>query len=151
MISGNKTSSNKNKLFSINRQIYENTKSKSKLNIQQNSKTKELNHIFITPTKLQKYSELYSKHQSHSKSSTKLNTNNTNKTKSIIQPSFSVYYLGNINSSRKYPSSISNFNNSILYPKTPNKKSRNIHQKFQKNATLDKGINLNKLYPNMLS
>ena len=151
MISGQKTSFNRNKLFSINRQIYEKISSKSKLNIQQSSNTKDLNHIFITPTKLQKYTELYSRFKSYSKVSTKLNTNNINKTKSIIKPSFSQYYLGNMNSSRKYTSQISNFTNSILYSKTPNKKSRNIHHKFPKNSTIDKGIYLDKLYRNITS
>ena len=125
--------------------------SKNKLNIPQNSKTKEINNIVITPTKLQKYTELYSKHKSYSKTSTKINTNYSSKTKNIIKPSFSLCQLGNFNSNLKNPSLISNFNNSSFFPKTPNKKSRNFHQRFHKNSTIDKKINFDKLCPNIPS
>ena len=151
MISGQNISPRQNKLFSIKSQIYSKMNSKSKLNIPQNSKPKELNNNFITPTKLQKYTELYSKYKSHSKSSTKLNTKYSSKTKSAIKPSFSLCQLVNLNSNSRYPSLISNFNNSSFFPKTPNKKSRNIYNRFHKNSTCDKKINLDKLCPNMPS
>lgn len=150
MISGQKTSYNKNKLFGINHQIYENINTKSKLNIQHNSKSKS-NNIFITPTKLQKYTELYSKYKSHTKASTKQNTNSIDKSRSTFKPSFSLYRFSKINPEKRYPSLISTFDNNILNPKTPNKKSRNINQKFQRNSTMDKGVNLDKLYPNINS
>ena len=148
MISEKNTPSNKNPFLSINRQIYEKINSKAKLNIQPNSKTKS-NNIFITPTKLQKYTQLYSKYKSFSKASTKQNTNKMNKSKSTFKPPFSLYYFTRIKSAQKYPLLISNFsNNNVLYPKTPNKKSRNIQQKFQKHSTMDKN---GKLYPNIQS
>ena len=151
MISERKISPRQNKLFCIKSQIYAKMNSNNKLNIPLNSKTKELSNIFITPTKLQKYTELYSKYKSYSKASTKINTNYSKKSKNMIKPSFSLSQLDNNNSTMKYPSLISNFNNSSFFPKTPNKKSRNIHHGFHKNSIGDKKINSDKLCPNMPS
>lgn len=152
MISGQKSPSNKKKLFSINRQIYEKISSKKKLNLQHNSKSK-INSLYITPTKLQKYTELYSKYKLYSKGSTQHDTHTPIKSKSIFRPSSSLYKFKGISSIKKYPPLISNFNNSssinFLYPRTPNKKSRNIHYQFYKNATMEKRNNFDKLYPNI--
>ena len=151
MISGRKSSSTNNKLFSINRQIYDKISSKKKLTFPKNAKVNSLNtNICLTPTKPQKYTAIYSKHKSSSKASTKLNTMTDSKS-SQFKPSFSLYHFSNIYSLKKFPSLISNFNNNILNPKTPNKKSRNIHIKFQKNVTMDKNINLDKMYPSIQS
>lgn len=155
MISERKISNKKN-IISINRQIYDKINSKNKLNFKSNIKNNEpnKNNIHITPIKLSKYSALYSKYKSYSKATTKSKT--TNKTKNVNTPmksnelkqNFSVCQLVKLNLDNKYRSSISNFNNSILYPKTQNKKSRNIFNKFQKNVTVDKRNSLDKLYPN---
>ena len=151
MISARKSTSTNNKLFSINRQIYDKISSKKKLTFPKNSKVNSLNtNICITPTKLQKYTALYSKQKSSSKASTKLNTMTDSKS-SQFKPSFSLNRFSNINSLKKFPSLISSFNNNILNPKTPNKKSRNIQIKFQKNATMDKNINIDKIYPSIQS
>ena len=155
MISERKISNKKN-IISINRQIYDKINSKNKLNFKSNTKNNEptKNSIHITPIKLSKYSALYSKYKSYSKATTKSKT--TNKTKNVNTPmksnelkqNFSLCQLVKLNLDNKYRSSISNFNNSILYPKTQNKKSRNIFNKFQKNVTVDKRNSLDKLYPN---
>ena len=149
MISGLKTSRN-NKLFSINRQISEKISLNKKLNIPPNCKANELSTICLTPTKFQKYSAIYSKYKSYSKASTKIKTISNSKSPRI-QPTSSIKRFNPINSinSNKFPSLISNFNNNILNPQTPNKRSRNIHYKIQKNSTMEKKINFDKFYPSI--
>ena len=153
MISERKTPS-KNKLFSINRQIYEKMNSKKKINIPPNFKANEISTICITPTKFQKYSSIYSKYKSYSKANTKMKTI-TNSKSTAFKPSSSVTRFNHLNSNtnKKFPSLISNFNNSnnILHQNTPKRKSRNIHYKIKKNSTMDKKINFDKFYPSIQS
>lgn len=151
MIIGLKTSRNY-KLFSINRQISEKISLNKKLNIPPNYKANQLSTVCLTPTKFQKYSSLYSKYKSYSKASTKLKTISNSKS-NRIQPSSSIKRFNQTNSNinNKFPSLISNFNNNILNPQTPNKRSRNIHYKIQKNSTMEKKINFDKFYPSIHS
>ena len=153
MISERKTPS-KNKLFSINRQIYEKMNSKKKINIPPNFKANEISTICITPTKFQKYSSIYSKYKSYSKANTKMKTI-TNSKSTAFKPSSSVTRFNHLNSNtnKKFPSLICNFNNSnnILHQNTPKRKSRNIHYKIKKNSTMDKKINFDKFYPSIQS
>ncbi len=153
MICERKTPS-KNKLFSINRQIYEKMNSKKKINIPPNFKANEISTICITPTKFQKYLSIYSKYKSYSKANTKMKTI-TNSKSTAFKPSSSVTRFNHLNSNtnKKFPSLISNFNNSnnILHQNTPKRKSRNIHYKIKKNSTMDKKINFDKFYPSIQS
>ena len=154
MISDRRTSKTSN-LISINRQIYDKINSKNKLNFISNKKNPELNSIHVTPSKLSKYSTLYSKYKSYSKASTKLKTinkskisNNTSMKSNELSHNFSLCQLVKMNIANKCSTGISDFNNTnLVYPKTQNKKSRNIFHKFQKNSTIDKRISLDKLYP----
>ena len=94
MLSERKTSAKKTKVFSINHQIHEKLSSITKLNNHQNSKTKKLENIFITPLKLQKYAGLNTKNKIDSKDSTRTKTSRTSRTKESInnfQPSYSLY------------------------------------------------------------
>ena len=150
------TTSNKKNLFSINRQINEKISSKKKLNFRPNSERNKLSNFFITQTKLPKYTTIYSKCKSNSKSSTKHKTitnskrNNSSRNRTQFKSSFSLPRFIKNNSCCKFSSivsNLSNFNNSILHPKTPNNTSRNISKKLQKNSTTEKKI----YYPSLQS
>ena len=148
MISGRKTPRN-NSLFSINHQIYEKMSSKKKLNNPPNFNVIELSTLYLTPSKFQKYSSIYSKHKSYSKASTKRKTISNSKSQKFVPSSLNRFNQQISNSGKKYPSLITNFNNNILNPQTPNRKSRNVHSKFKKNATMEKKINYDKFYPSI--